>query len=165
MLKLIGYSEQITLQMIKMVITRKPRKNHRQRLMNYSLPDLFSSTHVVYKLKAGLRVVVACCCINYSYFFFWQNSIKDHAGSSYEYFSLFCKWVTCSISCLHVTSRRPYWWWRTKAFHFAGNYTLFSCTCFEKNKFCFIDRQHGRLVNQELQLSDSSSVIREVHFQ
>ena len=88
MLKMIGYSEQITLQMIKVVITRKPRKKQ----LNYSLPDLFTSTHVVYKLKAGLKVVVACCCINYSYlFFFLQNSIKDHAGSSYEYFSLFCK--------------------------------------------------------------------------
>ena len=89
---MIGYCEQIILQMIKVVITRKPRKKQRQGLMNYSLPDLFSSTHVVYKLKAGLKVVVACCCINYSYFFFFlQDSIKDHAGSSYEYFSLFCK--------------------------------------------------------------------------
>ena len=108
MLKLIGYSEQITLQMIKMVITRKPRKNHRQRLMNYSLPDLFSSTHVVYKLKAGLRVVVACCCINYSYFFFLAEL---HKGSrwfllrvlqlilqvSYMQYFLFARDVTAAI--------------------------------------------------------------------
>ena len=47
--------------------------------MNYSLPDLFSSTHVVYKLKAGPKVVVACCCINYSYFFFFFAEL--HKGS------------------------------------------------------------------------------------
>ena len=102
------------------------------------LPDLFSSKHLVYKLEVGLNVVVACCLlITPTFFFFWQNSIKDHAGSSFEYFSLFCKWVTSSISGLHVTSRRPYWWWRAKAFHSAGNYTLFSCTFFEKKKNLF----------------------------
>ena len=46
---------------------------------------------------------------------------------------------------LHVTSRRPCWRSRTKAFLSSGNQTLFSCKLFEK-KFLSIDPQHGRLV-------------------
>ena len=61
--------------------------------------------------------------------------------------------LACSCCCdtsphiawLHVTSRRPCWWSRTKAFLSSGNLTLFSCKFFEK-KFHCIDPQHGRLV-------------------
>ena len=44
-----------------------------------------------------------------------------------------------------MTSRRPCWWSRTKAFLSSGNETLFSCKFFEEIFFCF-DPQHGRLV-------------------
>ena len=50
-----------------------------------------------------------------------------------------------TIAGLHVTSRRPCWWSRTKAFLSSGNETLFSCKFFEEIFFCF-DPQHGRLV-------------------
>ena len=49
------------------------------------------------------------------------------------------------IAGLHVTSRRPCWWSRTKAFLSSGNQTLFSCKFFEK-KLYSIDPKHGRLV-------------------
>ena len=42
--------------------------------MNFWLPDLFSS-----KLKVGLNLVVACCFISYSYFFFVFAEL--HKGS------------------------------------------------------------------------------------
>ena len=38
-----------------------------------------------------------------------------------------------AIAGLHVTSRRPYWRPRTKAFLSSGNLTLFSCKFFKKN--------------------------------
>ena len=38
------------------------------------------------------------------------------------------------IAGFHVTSRRPCWWSRTKAFLSSGNLTLFSCKFFEKKK-------------------------------
>ena len=38
-----------------------------------------------------------------------------------------------AIAGLHVTSRRPYWRSRTKAFLSSGNLTLFSCKFFKKN--------------------------------
>ena len=46
-----------------------------------------------------------------------------------------------TIAGLHVTSRRPCWWSRTKAFLSSGNETLFSCKFFEEIFFCF-DPQH-----------------------
>ena len=49
------------------------------------------------------------------------------------------------IAGLHVTSRRPNWWSRTKAFLSSGKLTLFSCKFFQKKFHCF-DPQHGRLV-------------------
>ena len=45
---------------------------------------------------------------------------------------------------MHVTSRRPWWWSRTKAFVSSWNLTLFSCKFFVKNSF--FDIQHCRLV-------------------
>ena len=62
-----------------------------------------------------------------------HNMLKDVAAS----FSIFL-FVLSFIAGLHVTSRRPCWWSRTKAF-------LFSCKFFEEIFFCF-DPQHGRLV-------------------
>ena len=56
-----------------------------------------------------------------------------------------CKARNCAIAGLHVTSRRPCWWSRTKVFLSSGNETLFSCKFFEEIFFCF-DPQHGRLV-------------------
>ena len=52
--------------------------------------------------------------------------------------------VATHIAGLHVTSRRPCWWSRTKAFLSSGNETLFSRKFFEEIFFCF-DPQHGRL--------------------
>ena len=49
------------------------------------------------------------------------------------------------IAGLHLTSRRPCWRSRTKAFLSSENYTLFSCKFFEEIFFCF-DPQHGCLV-------------------
>ena len=49
------------------------------------------------------------------------------------------------IAGLHMTSRRPCWWSRTKAFLSSGNSTLFSFKFFEQNFYC-IDPQHGRLI-------------------
>ena len=43
-----------------------------------------------------------------------------------------------------MTSRRPWWWSRTKAFVSSWNLTLFSCKFFVKNSF--FDIQHCRLV-------------------
>ena len=62
-----------------------------------------------------------------------HNMLKDVAAS----FSMFL-FVLSFIAGLHVTSRRPCWWSRTKEF-------LFSCKFFEEIFFCF-DPQHGRLV-------------------
>ena len=42
-------------------------------------------------------------------------------------------WRREAIAGLHVTSRRPYWRSRTKAFLSSGNLTLFSCKFFKKN--------------------------------
>ena len=49
------------------------------------------------------------------------------------------------ITGLQVTSRRPCWWSKTKAYLSSGNLTPFSCKFFEQNFYC-IDPQHGRLV-------------------
>ena len=49
------------------------------------------------------------------------------------------------IAGLHVTTRRPWWWSRTKVFLSSGNYSLFPCKFLEQNFDC-IDPQHGRLV-------------------
>ena len=50
-----------------------------------------------------------------------------------------------TIADLHVTSRRPCWMKRTKAFLSSGNLTLFSCEFFKKKLYCIVV-QHGRLV-------------------
>ena len=50
-----------------------------------------------------------------------------------------------TIAGLHVTSRRPCWMKRTKAFLSSGNLTLFSCEFSMKKCYCIVI-QHGRLV-------------------
>ena len=50
-----------------------------------------------------------------------------------------------TIASLHVTSRRPCWMKRTKAFLSSGNLTLFSCEFFKKKFYCIVI-QHGRLL-------------------
>ena len=45
----------------------------------------------------------------------------------FSQFANFVKSPTVNIAGLHWTSRRPFWWSRTKAFVSSGNQTLFSC--------------------------------------
>ena len=59
------------------------------------------------------------------------------------------------IPALHVTSRRPCWWSRTRALLSSGNKTLFSCKFFQ-NKFYCIDPQHDRPITW-LQTKNSST--------
>ena len=52
-----------------------------------------------------------------------------------------------AIAGLHVTSRWPSWWSRTKAIPSTGNKNPFPCKFFGKKKtFYCIDHQHSRLV-------------------
>ena len=51
-----------------------------------------------------------------------------------------------AIAGLHVTSRWPSWWSRTKAILSSGNKNPFPCKFFGKKKFYFINHQHSRLV-------------------
>ena len=45
----------------------------------------------------------------------------------FSQFANFVKSPTVNIAGLHLTSRRPCWWSRTKAFVSSGNQILFSC--------------------------------------
>ena len=45
----------------------------------------------------------------------------------FSQFANFVKSPTVNIAGLHLTSRRPFWWSRTKAFVSAWNQALFSC--------------------------------------
>ena len=54
-------------------------------------------------------------------------------------------WRREAIAGFHVTSRRPYWRSRAKAFLSSRNLTLFSGKFFKKI-LCCIDLQHGRVV-------------------
>ena len=155
--------------MIKVVMTRKPKKAGKgsRGLINYMLPDLFSSKHLVYKLEVGLNVVVACCLlITPPFFCFFLAEL--HKGSRWFLFRV--------LQLILQVSYKQYFWFardvtaailvvKSKSISLRRElYSIFMYILPEK-KICFIDRQHGRLFNQELQLSHSSSVIREVHFQ
>ena len=55
---------------------------------------------------------------------FCQTFDKFLPDPPFSQFANFVKSPTVNIAGLHLTSRRPYWWSRTKA---SGNQTLFSC--------------------------------------
>ena len=75
---------------------------------------------------------------------FMYGKVRENVEALLSLFSKYRLFVY-GIAGLHVTSRRPCWWSRTKAFLSSGNETLFSCKFFEEIFFCF-DPQHGRLV-------------------
>ena len=69
--------------------------------------------------------------------------IMDIESNRKEYESLH---PYIAIAGLHVTSRWPSWWSRTKAILSSGKKNPFPCKFFGKKKFYFIDHQHSRLV-------------------
>ena len=77
----------------------------------------------------------------------------------FSQFANFVKSLTFNIAGLHLTSRRPCWWSRTKAFVSSGSQTLM--LILREELYC-IDRQHGRLVR--LLMNPNSPISQNLSF-